>query len=282
MKKIAIVLDSFSGLYENDIKDNKDIFFLSLQVEVDNKVIQEGLEVPSQDLIDKIVNGANCATSLPVLSYIQDLINKLLKEYEQVVFLPIPKTMSGTLDTLLAFTKSYKNVTIIENHFTGNTYLEVAQRAIKMMEDGLGIKDVISFIEETNNKTLGYVIPNDLKPVIDSGRLKGIKKHIITSGNFSIIIKVYNKLSVTGIARSKKSAIKKVFSKIEKFCNENALEEGYSYKILYGYEDTFLKLAKEYMKENLIELALEMKTSLSTFIHTGYGSIYIGVTPKIV
>jgi DegV family protein with EDD domain len=282
MKKIAIVLDSFSGLYENDIKDNKDIFFLSLQVEVDNKVIQEGLEVPSQDLIDKIVNGANCATSLPVLSYIQDLINKLLKEYEQVVFLPIPKTMSGTLDTLLAFTKAYKNVTIIENHFTGNTYLEVAQRAIKMMEDGLGIKDVISFIEETNNKTLGYTIPNDLKPVIDSGRLKGIKKHIITSGNFSIIIKVYNKLSVTGIARSKKSAIKKVFSKIEKFCNENVLEEGYSYKILYGYEDTFLKLAKEYMKENLIELALEMKTSLSTFIHTGYGSIYIGVTPKIV
>ena len=282
MKKIAIVLDSFSGLYENDIKDNKDIFFLSLQVEVDNKVIQEGLEVPSQDLIDKIVNGANCATSLPVLSYIQDLINKLLKEYEQVVFLPIPKTMSGTLDTLLAFTKAYKNVTIIENHFTGNTYLEVAQRAIKMMEDGIGIKDVISFIEETNNKTLGYTIPNDLKPVIDSGRLKGIKKHIITSGNFSIIIKVYNKLSVTGIARSKKSAIKKVFSKIEKFCNENALEEGYSYKILYGYEDTFLKLAKEYMKENLIELALEMKTSLSTFIHTGYGSIYIGVTPKIV
>ncbi len=281
MKKIAIVLDSFSGLYKKDIEDIEDIYFLSLQVEVDNQQIQEGIKIPTQTLINQIINGAQCSTSLPALSHMQDLIDKLLKEYEHIIFLPIPKTMSGTLDTLLAFTKKYQNVTIFENHFIGNTYLEVAQHAIKMMKNNSSIKDVLSFIENMNNNTIGYVIPNDLKPVIDSGRLKGIKKHIITSGNFSLIIKVYNKLSVSGIARSKKSAIKKTFLKIEKFCSENILENGYSYKIIYGYEDTFLKLAKEYMKENLIELAFEMKTSLSTFIHTGYGSIYIGITPKI-
>ncbi len=282
MKKIAIVLDSFSGLYINDIKENKDIFFLSLQIKIDEQDIQEGIEVPKQTLINQITNGAKCSTSLPSLSHIQDLIDKLLKEYENIIFLPIPKTMSGTFDTLLAFTKKYENITVIENHFAGNTFLEVAQHAIKMMNNNSKIEEVLSFIENTNNNTIGYTIPNDLKPIIDSGRLKGVKKHIITSGNFSLIIKVYNKLSVSGIARSKKSAIKKTFLKIEKFCLENVSENGYSYKIIYGYEDSFVKLAKEYMKENMIELSVEMKTSLSTFIHTGYGFIYIGVTPKLL
>jgi DegV family protein with EDD domain len=281
MKKLAIVLDSFSGLYKNDIKENEDIFLLSLQVQVDEEAIQEGLEIPTQQLINKIRNGAKCSTSLPVLSYMQDLIDKLVTEYENVIFLPIPRTMSGTLDTLLAFTKEYNNVTVIDNHFTGNTYLEVAKKSIEMMENNSTIEKVVSFIEETNNNTIGFTIPNDLQPIINSGRLNGIKKHIITSGNFSIIIKVYNKLSVTGIARSKKSAVKKAFTKIEKFCSENFLKNGFSYVLIYGYEDTFLKLAKEYMKENSLELYNEMKISLSTLIHTGYGSIYIGVTPKI-
>lgn len=282
MKKIAIVLDSFSGLYKKNIEENENIFFLSLQVEIDNVVIQEGIEVPTIELINKIRNGAKTSTSLPSLNIMQDIIKKLSNEYENVIFLPIPKSMSGTSDTLLAFAQGYKNISIIDNNFVGGAQLDVAKKAIKMIENKSSINEVIFFIKKMSEKTIGYVIPNELKPIISSGRLKGIKKHIITSGNFSIIIKVYSKLSLSGLARSKKSAVTKVFAKIDKFCSENSLANGYVYKIVYGYEDTFLKLAKEHMKENLLELSSEMKTSLSTFTHTGYGSIYIGVTPKIV
>lgn len=283
MKKLAIVLDSFSGLYKKNIeKENENIFFLSLQVEVDNEVIQEGIEVPTQNLINKIRGGAKTSTSLPTLTYMQDLIEKLSSEYENVIFLPIPSYMSGTADTLSVFAKGHDNITIINNHFVGATYLEVAKHAVKMIEENNAtFQEVVSFIKKTDENTIGYVIPNELKSIIASGRLKGVKKHIITSGNFSLVIKIFNKLSVSGISRSKKGAILKAFTKIEKFCLENKLREGYVYKIVYGYEDTLLKIAKEYIKENVLELGFEMKSSLSTFVHTGYGSIYIGVSPKI-
>ncbi len=281
MKKIAIILDSFSGLYAKDIENYNDIFFLSLQVEIDGAIIQEGLEEVTMETINKIRNGSKTATSLPTLSFMQDLIKKVSKEYENVIFLPIPSTMSGTTNTLQAFTKNYDNIHIIDNHFVGQTYLDVAKKAVHMSNENYSIRDIISFINDINDKTMGYTIPGDLTSVISSGRLKGVKAHIIGSNKFLLIIKVYNKLSVSGIARSKKSAIKKVLSKIEKFCSDNPSKLGYSHNIIYGYEDTFLKLAKEYMKENLIDVVFEMKTSLSTFIHTGYGTIYIGVSPKI-
>ncbi|MGL5732999.1 MAG: hypothetical protein ACRCXE_02940, partial [Metamycoplasmataceae bacterium] len=92
---------------------------------------------------------------------------------------------------------------------------------------------------------------------------------------------VFDKLSVNGLSRTKKGAVAKVIAKLEKFCAENKVKEGYVYKIVFGYEETLLKLAKDKIKENMLELAFEMKTSLSTFVHTGWGSIYIGVTPKI-
>ncbi|MGL6125329.1 MAG: DegV family protein [Metamycoplasmataceae bacterium] len=282
MKKLAIVLDSFSGLYKKDIeKENQNIYFLSLQVEIENKVIQEGIEVPSEELINKIRDGVKTSTSLPSLAFMQDMIKKLSSEYQKVIFLPIPTYMSGTSSTLAAFAKDYKNVTIFNNHFVGNTSFEVAKQCIKMIESNSNFDQVISYIKKIDDMSIGYVVPSELKSIINSGRLKGVKKHLITAGNFSLIIKVFDKLALSGISRSRKSAIRKTFAKLEKFCLENKIKEGYVYKIVYGYEDTLLKIAKEYIKENSLELAFEMKTSLSTFVHTGYGSIYIGVTPKI-
>ena len=281
MKKIAIIIDSFSGLFNKEIENYEDIFFLSLQVEIDNIIIQEGIEEPAINVINQIRDGAKTATSLPTLSFMQDMIKKTSQEYENVVFLPIPSSMSGTTNTLQAFTKDYNNVHVIENHFAGRTYLDLANKMINMANEGYHIKDIISFIKDINNHTIGYTIPGDLTSVISSGRIKGIKGHIIGSNNFSLIIKVYNKISVSGIARSKKSAIKKIFTKIDKFLTDNPIKLGYSYSIIYGYENTLLKLAKEYMAEKWSEWGVEMKTSVSTFVHTGYGTIYIGISPKL-
>ncbi|MGL5205786.1 MAG: DegV family protein [Metamycoplasmataceae bacterium] len=282
MKKLAIVIDSFSGLYKKDIEsEGGDIYFLSLQVEIDGEVMDEGIEIPKDSLINKIRDGLPSSTSLPSLAYMQELIERLSSEYEQVIFLPILKYISGTSDTLAAFAKNHKNATIINNNFVGATYLEIAKKAIEMSSEGKSFEEIVSYIKTISDKSIGYIIPNELKALIKSGRLTGIKKHIITTGNLSIIIKVFDKLSVTGLSRTKKGAVAKVIAKLEKFCNENKVKEGYVYKIVFGYEETLLKLAKEKIKENALELAFEMKTSLSTFIHTGWGSIYIGVTPKI-
>ncbi|MGL5308422.1 MAG: DegV family protein, partial [Metamycoplasmataceae bacterium] len=261
MKKLAVVIDSFSGLYKKDIEnEDENIYFLSLQVEIDGETIQEGLEAPKEELINKIRNGASYATSLPSLAYMQELIEKLSSEYENVIFIPILNYVSGTSDTLSAFTKDHKNVTVINNNFVGATYLEVAKKAIEMSNNGAGFEEIVTFIKWMSERSIGYIIPNELKALIASGRLKGVKKHIISTGNLSIMLKVYDKLSVAGLSRTKKGAVAKVIAKLEKFSSENKTKEGYVYQIVYGYEETLLKMAKEKIKENMLELGIEIKT----------------------
>lgn len=281
MKKLAIVLDSFSGLNLDDINKYSDIYFLSLQIEVDDLSFDEGIDVPNDEIIQKIRTGKTTRTSLPSLSLIQDLVNKLSKEYENVIFLPIAKHMSGTHDTLLVSTKNYKNMFVINNHFVGKLFLDVAEKSLLMMENGSSIQEIISFVEDINNKTIGFIVPDDLSALINSGRLKGIKKHIISSGNFSIIIKVFDKLTVSGISRSKNSAIVKILAKLNKFCEENAVKDGYVYNVVYSYGTEILHLVEHKMKDNNLKINHKLLSSLSVLIHTGYGAIYVGVFPKL-
>ncbi len=283
MKKLAIVIDSFSGLCLNEIKENKNIFFLSLLVEIgDDKIINEGDKPASEALIEEIKNTSSLKTSLPSLPIMQNLIEKLNNEYENVIFLPIASHMSGTYNALSVFTKNYKNMIVIDNNFVGDTYLEVGLKAISMMEqNGANLEEVISYIKDTSTKTIGFIVLDDLSWMIKSGRLKGIKKHIVSSGNLSPIIKVYNKLSIAGISRTKSLAIKKVFQKLNQFCVDNSIIGDFVYKIVYSYGENNLKIAEKYANENDIKFKSKLKSPISVYIHTGYGAIYIGVTPKI-
>lgn len=282
MKKLAIVLDSFCGLNKKYVESNENIFFVSLQIEIENKVFQEGDDIVGSDVIQKVRDGVKASTSLPSLFVVKNLIEKLSKEYKNVIFLPIAKHMSGTHDLFLNYTKEYKNMHVINTHFVGDTYLDVAKKIIIMFSGGSDIKSIFSFVQEINKKTIGFIVPDNLVSLINSGRLKGIKKHIISSTNLALIIKVTSKLSFSGIGRTKNSAIKKVFNKLDKFCIDNAATDGYAYKLFYSHGSDNLNIAKKYMKANAIEIDVESKTSLSVLVHSGYGSLYIGVTPKIL
>jgi len=282
MKKLAIVLDSFSGLYSEDMTKKQDIYFLNLQIEIEDKLILEGIEKPTKEIINIIRSGERkMTTSQPSTSLIQDLMKKLNSEYQNIIFLPIPKNMSGTHDALLNCSKDYNNNIVINNRFAGDDYINIAEKALLMSKRGSSIEEIVSFIKNTNEQTIGYIIPDELTSIIKSGRLRGIKKHIISSGNLSIIIKVAEKMNISGIARSRNSAIKKVFNKLDKFCFENTNAKGYVYKIIYSFGDINLKLVEKYIKEKKIEIKNIMKSSLSVLIHTGYGAIYIGVSPKL-
>lgn len=281
MKKLAIVLDSFSGVYLDELENEEHLFFLSLQIQTGDLFFGEGIERPSDELIEQLRFDKMAKTSLPSLPLIQELIDKLSNEYENIIYLPISKYMSGTHDVLMTFIKEYKNMFVINNNFVGDTYLELAKKCISMIDNGSSIKEIISFIEELNSKTIGFIIPDELTSLINSGRLKGIKKHLISSSNLSLIIKVADKISVSGISRSNNSAVKKVFYKLNKFCAENISINGYVYRIVYSYADKNLIPTEKFMKENNLKIDSKRKSSLSVLIHTGYGAIYIGVTPNI-
>ncbi|MGL5520358.1 MAG: DegV family protein, partial [Metamycoplasmataceae bacterium] len=124
MKKLAIILDSFSGKTEKYFEENyENVFFLPLQIFINGKQILEGRDKDPElnDIIDK---NNDIKTSLPVSQNIEEIANKVIDEYENVVCLFINSNLSSTYSVIAAKLESLKkekgkktNILAFDNHF---------------------------------------------------------------------------------------------------------------------------------------------------------------------
>lgn len=282
MKKLAIVIDSFSGYTQDEIeKNNNDIYFLPLQMEMDNKTFLEGIDDCSS-VLEELINPTRKTfkTSLPPIYLIEELIENLSKKYENVIFLNIPSYLSSTYSYLEKFSENKKNINVIDTHLVGDQYLLVANQALKMSNEGANLNQIIKFIKQKNGSSIGYIIPDDLTAFIQGGRLSGIKKFV--AKKFFLLVKVYDTLKVGGISRTFNGAVKKGIEKFEKFIEDNHWKkEDFELKIVYAFnEKTKQMLLNALTKYNSFPLKLVSLSSISTGIHTGYGAVYFGIEKK--
>lgn len=285
MKKIAVVVSSYCGLSKEFVESN-DLFYLPLQLIVDDKQWLEGCY--NQDEEDKIIKLLNDAeqyqTSLPPLAMITEQMEKLSQEYENVLYITISSHLSSTHDALANEAKKYKNVHIFNNHLSGSALFNVAKKAKEMIEqENKSIEQVLAFLKDFNDKTIGFIVPNGLKEFIKSGRLKGIKKMLMTSINLTLMIEVGPELKTAGVARTKKSAVNKVIEKIWEFAQENKINLKESMiSIIWAYEPTIKEIMVQQIQDQKTKLEFVIeKASVVTRMHTGLGAAYIGINPKI-
>ncbi|MGL4343095.1 MAG: DegV family protein [Metamycoplasmataceae bacterium] len=284
MNKIAVVIDSFSGETEISLKScNENIYFLPLQVIVDEKSYQEGQE-NLDFVVDKLKfkEGCDLKTSLPSLDLVEKLLGKLSKQYENIIFLCLNSNLSSTFSTLKTFSQKYDNVLIYDNHFVGKNYLKIATKIIEMKDSGKNLKEIINFLDDYSEKSIGYIIPSEVSAFASSGRLKGIKKYI--SSKFFLIIKIFKGISLSGISRTNKGAIKKIIEKFQKIIS--SIEPGkklsdYCFSIVYAFDETTLNFLLNELKQMGIRVDSVIQSSISVLIHTGYGAIYLGISPKL-
>lgn len=284
MKKIAIVISSFSGKLEDDVKNNG-MYLIPLQLIIDGEQWLEGTYNPQTkyEIVNKFVNANNYSTSLPPLATIIDQMEELSKNNDYVIYLPLDSQLSSTCDTLMNYSKNYDNVRVFDNHLNGSALFHVGLKCKKMYEEeNKTIDEIIDYLKWFNNNSIGYIIPKDLKTFIKSGRLKGIKKALLTSINLSLMIEVGEKLRSIGISRTKKSASVKVIGKIREFLKEKNLKLlDVNFTLIWAFEKTVANIIEEILDFEHIKIQYREEASLVTTMHTGYGAAYIGINPKI-
>lgn len=285
MKKIAIVLSSFSGKYDKEVVE-AGMFSIPLQLIIDNNEWLEGFydEKQRQEIVDRFVNANDYKTSLPPLALILDQMEELSKNFDDVLYIPLDAQLSSTCDTLMNYAKNYKNVHVFNNHLSGSALFHVGLKAKQMYEkENKNIDEIITYLKWFDENTIGYIIPKELKTFIKSGRLKGIKKALMTSINLSLMIEVGKVLKTTGVARTKKSAIVKVINRIIEFMSEKNLKaDDVDFTLIWAHEESIALIVSDVLENEFnLKIKYNEKSSLVTMLHTGYGAIYIGINPKI-
>lgn len=284
MKKIAVVISSFSGkLNEEVIREG--MFSLPLQIQIEQEQWLEGFytEATKHQIVDHFINATDYNTSLPPLALILEQMEELATTYEQVLYLPLDSQLSATCDTLKNYAKKYPNVTVFNNHLNGSALFHVGRKCKQLYEEANEpMSAIVRYLEKFNDNTIGYIIPRELKTFIKSGRLKGIKKTLLTSINLSLMIEVGHLLKKAGIARTKKSAVNKVIARILDFMRDKQLQiTDVDFTLNYAYNEEIAALITGALAQEGIQLTYREESSIATLMHTGYGAAYIGINPKI-
>ena len=280
MKKLGILLDSFSGLSEKEI--NKLGFeYISQTTILDGTTYHDGVDLILKDSIELVKNAKDIKSSMPAIGLVTEKLERMSKEYENVIYFTMNKGMSSTYSTGVAAASDLKNVHVISNKLVGLGIIESSSIIMKAMnEDGKTIKEALAIMKKISDSSYAYVIPKDVSAIIRSGRLSGVKKVIMEKARLIPRLKVTDdgfKLDSTkrNFGKMIKSAVQKIVDKIGK---ENINK--YNWERVTTGDDSSDQKVKDAFEEAGIK---DHKTSWATIgvaAHSGIGAIGISIWKK--
>ncbi|MFV8401286.1 DegV family protein [Mycoplasma sp. 005V] len=280
MKKLGIILDSFSGLYQEEA-EKAGFKFIPLQVDLDGTLYQDGL-ADKMTVLEKLSTANSFKSSSPKLEIINTIVQQASEEFDEVIYFGIHPGLSSTSSHVRTVANDYKNVYVFENHWSGIQLVNAAKYALKLYKDGLSMKEIFDLLQKINDSSATYLVPFDMKYMIQGGRLHGVKKFIMTKISLIPILEYTTdgKVSPVFLKRTINGAIAKAIEKAY-FYQEGEDLANYEFNWMHGID---LNVNAEVVKQCAeldLKLAHEQITSSVIAIHTGPQAFAITVMPKL-
>ena len=211
MSGIAIMTDSNSGIMPSEGADYG-IHVLPMPVIIDGKTYFEGIDITPDEFYEKQTAGAVITTSQPSPGDVTAMWDELLREYDEILFIPMSSGLSNTCQTaaLLAEEEPYTGrVFVVDNHRISVTQamsvLDAATLAAQGIS-GLGIKETLE--KEALDATI-YIAVDTLEYLKKGGRITPAAAALGTILKLKPVLTIQgDKLDSYAKARGMKSAFR--------------------------------------------------------------------------
>ena len=211
MSGIAIMTDSNSGIMPSEGADYG-IHVLPMPVIIDGKTYFEGIDITPDEFYEKQTAGAVITTSQPSPGDVTTMWDELLREYDEILFIPMSSGLSNTCQTaaLLAEEEPYTGrVFVVDNHRISVTQamsvLDAATLAAQGIS-GLGIKETLE--KEALDATI-YIAVDTLEYLKKGGRITPAAAALGTILKLKPVLTIQgDKLDSYAKARGMKSAFR--------------------------------------------------------------------------
>lgn len=107
MSKVAIVSDSNSGITQLQAEE-LGITILPMPFFVGDKTLYEDIDLSQKEFYQMLSENANISTSMPLVGNVTDTWDALLKEYDEIVHIPMSSGLSGSCETALMLAQDYE------------------------------------------------------------------------------------------------------------------------------------------------------------------------------
>lgn len=173
MSKIIIVTDSNSGISKEEA-EKIGVVVIPMPFFNEGKTYYEEISLSQDEFYQMLVAGKNISTSQPSIGKICALWDELLKEYDEIVQIPMSSGLSMTCDTATTFSQEKEYLGKV--HIVNNMRISVTQRqsvydALKLIKEGKSGEEIKEILENDALNSSIYITVQDLKYLKRGGRI---------------------------------------------------------------------------------------------------------------
>ena len=207
MSRIAIVTDSNSGITQAEAKE-LGIYVMPMPFFVNEKLCYEEIDLSQEQFYELLAQDANVSTSQPSPAEVMDLWDKLLKEYEQIVHIPMSSGLSASCETAMGLARDYDGkIQVVNNQRISVTMRQAVMDAIALVKKGKTAAEVKEILEKEALEASIYLVVDTLKYLKKGGRITPAAALLGSALNLKPILQIQGeKLDAFAKARTVKQA----------------------------------------------------------------------------
>ena len=285
MGNVAIVTDSNSGISQAEGKE-LGIYVIPMPFLVDGKLYFEDVDMNKEQLYHFLENDADLSTSQPSPGDVMDLWDKLLKEYDEIVHIPMSSGLSASCSTAMGLARDYDGkVQVVDNQRISVTMQQSVMDAKHLVAAGKSAAQIKEILEKEALESSIYLMVDTLKYLKKGGRITPAAALLGSALNLKPILQIQgDKLDaykkVRGVKAAKKNMLEAMKKDVEGRFSDYVTKGQLKLHVAYTTDEETAKQWKEEVQNMFPDIAITRMDPLSFSVtcHTGPGVLAIAAS----
>jgi len=285
MGNVAIVTDSNSGISQAEGKE-LGIYVIPMPFLVDGKLYFEDVDMNKEQFYHFLENDADLSTSQPSPGDVMDLWDKLLKEYDEIVHIPMSSGLSASCSTAMGLARDYDGkVQVVDNQRISVTMQQSVMDAKHLVAAGKSAAQIKEILEKEALESSIYLMVDTLKYLKKGGRITPSAALLGSALNLKPILQIQgDKLDaykkVRGVKAAKKNMLEAMKKDVEGRFSDYVTKGQLKLHVAYTTDEETAKQWKEEVQSVFPDIAISRMDPLSFSVtcHTGPGVLAIAAS----
>lgn len=275
MGNIVIITDSACDLEIDYIKENN-IILLPLTVEINGVSYKDIIDLKPEKFYDLIDNkNALPKTANLELCDFQSVFKRELDLGNEILYIGLSSNLSDTYSYAEKATDglNVKKICLVDSKTAAFGQGLLVKEAVKLVNEGLSLRDIRDHLEVLKNKLDYSVMINDIEILERSGKISGIKAFAGEALNIKPIITIDDgKVNILKKVKGTKSAMRFLLKRLNAF----EVNEEYPIIICYGSDFELKEMMENRLREFNFDCRIEsMQIGATIGSHTGKSGVGI-------
>ena len=173
MGKVAILTDSNSGITQAE-GARTGIYVLPMPFYINDEMLFEEIDLVQEEFYEKLTEGAQIKTSMPTVGSVTDMWKKLLKEHDEIVYIPMSSGLSGSCETAYMLSQDPEfdeKVYVVDNQRISVTQRQSVYDAKMLADEGKSAVEIRDILMEEKFQSSIYIMVDTLTYLKRGGRI---------------------------------------------------------------------------------------------------------------